>query len=122
MKNTKLINSFRYAFAGIKTAIKDERNMKIHFGAAIMVVVLGILLHIQVWEWIVCIGWIALVIGAEMLNTAIENTVNLVTKEYSRFAEKAKDVSAGAVLVIAIGAAISGALIFLPKIIGLFNV
>lgn len=121
MKSNKVVNSFRYAFTGIKTAIKDERNMKIHLLAAMMVVALGILLHIQVWEWIVCIAWIVLVIGAEMFNTAIENTVDLVTKEYSQFAEKAKDVSAGAVLVIAVGAAVSGVLIFLPKIINLFT-
>lgn len=115
----KLIDSFRYAFTGIITALKDERNMKIHFAAATLVVLLGFLFHISELEWIVCVVWIALVIGAEMFNTAIENVVDLITKEYSPLAKKAKDISAGAVLVIALLAAVSGCIIFIPKLLGL---
>jgi len=118
MKNNKLMDSFRYAFIGIITAVKDERNMKIHFTAAVLVFLFGFLLRISEIEWIVCVAWIALVIGAEMFNTAIENVVDLVTSEYSPFAKKAKDISAGAVLVVAIGAAISGCFIFIPKLVG----
>ncbi len=121
MKKPRLINSFKYAFTGIITAVRDERNMKIHLFATLLVIALGLSLHIRLWEWLVCIGWIFLVIGAEMFNTAIENAVNLVTSDYNLFAQKAKDISAGAVLVLAIGATISGVLIFLPKIIILFT-
>jgi len=119
MKNNKLTDSFRYAFNGIITSVKDERNMKIHLVAAVLVILFGFLFHISKLEWIVCIVWIVLVIGAEMINTAIENVVDLVTTEYSPFAKKAKDISAGAVLVIALGAAVSGCIIFIPKLVGL---
>ena len=119
-KTKRLINSFKYAFEGIFTSLKKERNMKIHIIMAILVVILGIFLKITKIEWIICIFAIAIVIAAELFNTAIETIVDMITKEKNEKAKIAKDVSAGAVLINAIGAAIIGIIIFMPKIYNYF--
>ena len=121
MKNKKrLINSFKYAFTGIKTAFKTEQNMKIHLIILILVIIFGIILKISKAEWIICIILIGFVISLELINTAIENTVDLITIENNPKAKIAKDTAAGAVLISAITAAIIGLIIFIPKIILLF--
>ena len=120
MKNKKLINSFKYAFKGIGSSLKSERNMKIHFAMMVLVIMAGILLNISMWEWIICFILFGLVISLEMVNTAIEIVVDMVSPEYNLKAGHVKDIAAGAVLVNAIVAFIVGLLIFLPKIIGLF--
>lgn len=117
MKNKKIINSFKYAFTGIGSAFKTERNMKIHATIALIVIIAGLILKLKSWEWIVCISWIALVIGGELFNTAIEIAVDLAMPKFNENAKKSKDISAGAVLVFALGSAIIGFIIFIPKII-----
>lgn len=117
MKNKKLINSFKYAFSGIVTAFKSEKNMKIHFTMMMLVIIFGILLKISLNEWLVCIMLFCMVIGSEMINTAVENVVNLAMPTKNEVAKNAKDISAGTVLVFAIGSAIIGLIIFIPKII-----
>ena len=112
----KLIKSFKYAFEGISTGIKKEQNMKIHMVIMILVIIFGILFKISKIEWIICIALFGLVISMELINTAIENTVDLITQEKHPKAKIAKDVSAGAVLITAITAAIAGLIIFVPKI------
>ena len=112
----KLINSFKYAFEGIITGIKEERNIKIHISIMILVIILGILLKISQIEWIICIILFGLVISLEFVNTAIENAVDLITQEKNPQAKIIKDVAAGAVLVSAIASAIIGLIIFIPKI------
>ena len=116
----KLVNSFKFAGVGIFTALKKERNMKIHFFAMIAVIILGIFFRIEPMEWIACVILFGGVIGAEMFNTAIETVVDLVTPYKNDKAKIAKDVAAGGVLVWAIAAAIVGLVIFVPKIIELF--
>ena len=83
----------------------------------IFVIIFGIVLKISKIEWIICIVLFGLVISSELMNTAIENTVDLITMEKNPKAKIAKDVAAGAVLVNAITSAIIGLLIFLPKIL-----
>ena len=117
MKKTSLLNSFKYAFSGIVTAFKSEKNMKIHFTMMMLVIIFGILLKISLNEWLVCIMLFCMVIGSEMINTAVENVVNLAMPTKNEVAKNAKDISAGAVLVFAIGSAIIGLIIFIPKII-----
>ena len=112
----KLIKSFKYAFEGILIGIKEEQNMKIHITIMILVIIFGIMLKINTIEWIICILLFGLVISMELINTAIENTVNLITKEKNQQAKIAQDVAAGAVLVSAIASAIIGLIIFIPKI------
>lgn len=121
MKNKKrLINSFKYAFEGIVTAFKTEKNMKIHLILMILVIIFGIILKISQIEWVICIILFGFVISLELINTAIENTVDLITAEKNPRAKIAKDVSAGAVLIAAITSAIIGLIIFIPKVIIFF--
>lgn len=117
LKTKKLTNSFKYAFEGIIAAFKAERNMKIHVAIMLMVICVGILLKISCLEWIICIIMFAVVIAGELFNTAIETIVDMIMPNKNEMAKKAKDISAGAVLILAIGAAIVGLIIFVPKII-----
>ena len=119
MKNKKLIDSFRYALTGIGSAFKTERNIKIHVAVASIVTILGIILKLKTWEWVVCVGLFAIVIGGELFNTAIEIAVDLAMPKINEKAKRAKDISAGGVLVFAIGSIIVGVIIFIPKIINL---
>ena len=121
MKKHNLLYSFYYAFRGIITAIKEERNMKIHVSIATLVVILGLLLPLSKVEWFSIIIIISLVISAEIFNTAIETIVNLVSPKYNELAKKAKDLSAGAVLVLAICSVIIGLIIFMPKFLIFFR-
>ena len=116
-ESKKIINSFKYAISGIKLAFKEERNMKIHFLAMTLVIILGIILKITNLEWIICIILFGLVISAELLNTAIETLTNVVMPEKNEKAKITKDVAAGAVLVMAIVSAIIGIIIFIPRIL-----
>lgn len=120
MKSDSLISSFKYAIEGIKKACKAERNLKVHTLAMLLVVILGFILKLAVWEWVVCIVLFALVIGAELFNTSIEEVVNLLSPEIRIHAKYAKDIAAGAVLVNAFFSAVVGCIIFIPKIIALF--
>lgn len=113
----KLINSFKYAFEGIASSFKSERNMKIHVIVMIIVIIWGIIFKISAIEWIVCTILFGLVISAELFNTALETIVDMVMPEINEKAKLAKDVSAGAVLILAIASAISGIIIFVPKIV-----
>ena len=111
-----LYKSFSYAIAGIIACVRQERNMKIHLTAAVLVTAAGTLLRISVTEWMVCLILFGLILSLEMVNTALETVVDLVTQEQKPLAKKAKDAAAGAVLVSAVMAAIIGLIIFLPKI------
>ena len=117
MKNKKLINSFKCAIQGIKQAVKTERNVKIHITIMILVIIAGIFLKINTQEWIICIILFGLVISLELVNSAIEATVDIAMPEINEKAKVAKDVAAGAVLVSAIASAIIGLIIFIPKVI-----
>ena len=119
MKNKKLLNSFKYAFVGIASALVKERNMKIHVTMMTLVILLGVFLKISIGEWFICIACFGVVIGGELFNTAIEQVVDIAMPEKDPRAKLAKDVSAGGVLVFAIASAIIGLLIFVPKIIEL---
>lgn len=118
MKTKKMINSFKNAFNGMIVSFKQERNMKIHISIMFLVILLGIIFKIKMVEWIICIICFALVIGGELFNTAIEITIDIVMPNFNEKAKKAKDISAGAVLVLVIASAIIGFIIFVPKIIG----
>lgn len=114
-----LYKSFGYAFEGIFTGIEKERNMKIHCLAMLCVVVLGFLVKISVLEWCLCLILFGLILSLELVNTAIEAVVDLVTEERKPLAKLSKDVAAGAVLIASIMAAGVGIIIFFPKILAL---
>jgi len=109
--------SFRNAFTGILTATHTQVNIRIHLIATTIVTLLAVYLQISMVEGLVLLLTIASVIVAELFNTAIEFLADAVTLEDNNFIRDAKDVSAGAVLVSAIFAALVGLLIFVPKII-----
>ena len=110
-----LKSSFSYAFQGIMTCLKNERNIKIHCTMAALVVTAGAILRISAVEWSICFALFGLIMGLELVNTAIEAVVDLVTEERKPLAKVAKDTAAGAVLIASVMAAIAGLIIFLPK-------
>ena len=115
LKNEKKENTFLCAFRGIFNAVKSERNVKIDIIMAILVIVSGFILKIDTTEWFICLILIALVISAELMNTAIEAVVDMYTREKNPLAKRAKDIAAGSVLVLAIMSAIIGGIIFIPR-------
>ena len=117
-KRKKLRNSFKYAFEGIEEAWKTEQNLKIHFVIMALVIIAGFIFKISVMEWIVCLLLFAIVISLELINTAIETTVDIAMPEINEKAKYAKDIAAGAVLFSAMISVIIGLIIFLPKIFG----
>lgn len=120
-KSPNLLSSFKYAASGIKYSYSSNRNLRIHILFAIAVVIICFLLRMSSVEITILIMAIVMVIATEMINTAIEEVVDLVTKDYREEAKIAKDVSAGMVLISAIGAVIIGVVIFTPHIWHLFN-
>ena len=113
----RLKKSFGCAFKGIDDVISNEPNMKIHVSVAILVVIMAFLLKISMIEWIILVLLIGLVLAAEVINTTIENLVDMYTKDYNERAKVVKDTAAGTVLILAITAVIIGLMIFVPKII-----
>lgn len=111
MKNKSIWDSFQNARAGIRYATKTQRNIRIHSAAAVIVIVLSWLLEVGKYDFLFIISAISLVLTAEMVNTAIEKTVDLFMSTYHPLAKIAKNVAAGAVLVAAINAIIVGILI-----------
>lgn len=113
----KFSRSFLYAGNGIKYCFKHELNFRIDLLATIVVIVMGFFFNISITEWLFVIGCCMLVLAMEMLNTALEKICNIISEEFHPLIKFVKDVAAGAVLVCAIGSALIGALIFIPKII-----
>lgn len=102
-KNKNFLESLKHAVQGIVETVHSERNIKIHFVITIAVFFAGILFKINRYEWMSIVICIGLVIGLELLNTSIENAVDLACRlEYHELAKKAKDASAGAVLILSL--------------------
>lgn len=116
-----LVRSFSYAFAGVHYAVVHNQNMRIHITVAFVVMLASVFFRVNAFEMGILGVMILLVISAEMINTAIEEMVDLITKEHRQEAKIAKDVAAGMVLVTAGGSVIVGFLIFLPHILKLFR-
>ena len=106
-RRQKLTSSFANAWQGIVACFVEERNIKIHFLVAVKT------------EWCFCFVLFGLIMGLELVNTAVESVVDLVTEEWRPLARRAKDCAAGAVLIAAIWAAVVGGIIFFPKLYAL---
>lgn len=117
----KLASSFKYAFEGVFYALRFNQNLRIHFVAAVIVIIASIFFKVNPFEKGILGIMILLVISSEMINTAIEEMVDFVITEHKREAKIAKDVSAGMVLLTAIGSVIVGCLIFIPYIMSYLN-
>ena len=118
-KKNPLGKSFGYAFEGIWTGIRKERNMRIHCLAVILVTAAGTFVGLSAAEWCICLLLFGMVISLELVNTAVEAVVDLVTEEKKPLAKIAKDTAAGAVLFTAVMAVIIGCIIFIPHLLEL---
>ncbi len=119
-KRARLWRSFSYAITGIMTALWSERNMRIHLLVSLLVIGCALFFSISQLEWLFVIFAIGGIFSLELINTAIERVVDLITKEYQPLAKQAKDIAAGAVFIYAITVVVIGIMIFLPYVIRWF--
>lgn len=119
-KPVRFWKSFSYALTGIKTALLMERNMRIHFFISLVVIGCSIFFSISKLEWLFVIVAIGGIFSLELMNSAVERVVDLITEEYHPLAKQAKDLAAGAVLIYAIIVAVIGMMIFLPHLFSRF--
>lgn len=117
MKVRRLLDSFNYAIQGIIHTVHTQRNMKIHISTAIAVLVLSLFFDLSKIELMLVSLSITLVLAMELLNTAIENTIDLISDHYHPLAKFAKNAAAGAVLVSAINAVLVGYLVFYDRLV-----
>ncbi len=116
----RFLKSFTNAARGIVYLFKSQPNARIEIIIAILVIIAGFLFEIESYEWVSILLCIALVLGLEGINTAIETFLNKVHPGFDNEIGKAKDVAAGAVLIASIVAAIIGFVIFAPRLWNLF--
>jgi len=110
------LRSFRFALRGLRAMLRSQHNAWIHALATLAVVAAGLLLRIDAGEWVAITLAIVAVWTAEALNTALEALGDAASPEFHPRVELAKDVAAGAVLIAAVGAAVVGALVFVPRL------
>ena len=116
-----VLKSFKVAFEGLKDALLHERNFRIQVVVFLFVIIAGFLIQISRIEWLIILLCAAIVLSAEIFNSAIEKLCNHVTPEIHPLIKKIKDFSAAAVLLTTILSFIIGVIIFLPKIMQLIN-
>jgi diacylglycerol kinase len=114
-----LIKSFGFAYDGLKASVMKGRNFRIQVILGILASVLGFILKLSSEEWLDLVIIITLVLILELINTAIEALVDLVSPQIQEKAKIAKDVAAAAVMVASIGSVVIGILLFLPKLLSL---
>jgi len=107
-----LIQSFNYAFEGIIHVLRTQRNMRIHFAVALIVLIAGLAVDVSRLELIALLLAIAFVLIAEMINTALEAAIDVATTSFDPMAKLAKDIAAGAVLIATVNAIAIGYLVF----------
>lgn len=113
--NRRLFHSFKDAFAGLLHTLKHERNFRIHTAVTVIVLIAGAFFQLRQAEWLAIMLSIGLVLSVELLNTAIESTIDIVVGEqYHPLAKIAKDVAAAAVILTASLSVIIGMIIFIP--------
>lgn len=116
----RFARSYGFAWEGVQHLFRSQPNARIHLVVMAIVILLGLLLQIARWEWLILSLICALVLFAEGINTALEAVVDLASPEFHPQAKIAKDVAAGAVLLCAFAAIVIGCLIFVPRIWELF--
>jgi len=114
-KARSFFESFGFAIDGILYSLKTQRNMRIHFFAALIVLLAAPFFKISSIEFLLLFFTISLVIISEMFNTAIEATVDLTTDKYHELAKIAKNVAAAAVLISALNAVVVGYVLFIAR-------
>ena len=116
MKVKEFIDSFNYAVSGIMAAMKMEKSLRVHYIAAITVILLSTFFNLTRVEFMILLLTVVLVVVLEMINTALEKTVDMITRDYHPLARVIKDVSAGAVLIASLNAVVVGYLIFFDRL------
>ncbi len=111
-RRPSLIESFNTAFEGIIHVLRTQRNMRIHFAAAVLVLIAGLITDVDRSELIALLLAITFVLIAEMINTALEGAIDVATTAFDPMAKLAKDIAAGAVLIATVNAVIVGYLVF----------
>ncbi len=117
----KLVESANYAIEGILHAARTQRHVRYHFYAAVLILLLSLILGVSRVEFIAIVIVAIVVLAVEMLNSAVEETVNILFREYDSKAKIIKDIAAGAVLITAIGASIAGYVVFFPYFQKIFH-
>ncbi len=118
---TAVLRSFGPAFAGLRWALRTQRNLRVHAGATVVVLALGFWLEISPFEWLAVLLAAGIVWVAELLNTSIEVLADRVSLDREEPIRRVKDVAAAAVLMAAVSAAAVGAAVFTPRIARLFE-
>ena len=116
-----LCYSFKYAIRGIARVLKAEKSFRMQLLLGTLTVIVGFLFRISPTEWLFVILMICIILCLEMINTAFELIIDLVTEEYKIIVEHIKDIAAGAVLIASFTALIIGLVIFIPYFIALFQ-
>ena len=120
MSFKRFLNSIKYSIQGLVHGYKNEQSLWLHGISSILAIILGIILNISFNQWAIILIALVVVLAVELLNTAIEATVDLVTKEIHPLAKVAKDSASAAAFVSSIVATIICLFIFIPYIIDLF--
>ena len=118
----RFLKSFHYSIDGLKYAYRYEQSMMIHVFVTICVIIANIVLKISGMEWLITMMAIGMVLAAELINTAIEAVVDLVTLEIHPLAKIAKDCGSAATFVLSIMAAAIGLVVYIPHIIELLGI
>lgn len=108
--------AFRYAGTGVWRTVRTQRNIRIHLTVALLVIAGAWFFAIRPWQWAIIVVAIGMVIALELVNTAVEAVVDLVSPEYHPLAKISKDAAAGAVLVMALATVALGFVIYLPRL------
>jgi diacylglycerol kinase len=117
----RLLHSFGFAGEGIGYALRTQANLRIHLAITALVIIAGLWLQLAPIEWAILVVMISVVLSAELFNTALEATLDRVSREEHPLSKVGKDVAAGAVLICAIGAVIVGLLILGPKLLAVLG-
>jgi diacylglycerol kinase (ATP) len=115
MRRSSVIESFNFAIEGVIHVLRTQRNMRLHFAAAVAVIVVAVAVGVSKIELSVLLVSIAFVLVAEMINTAVEGTIDAATTSFDPMAKLAKDIAAGAVLIASVNAVAVGYLVFAGK-------
>lgn len=110
-------HSFGFAIQGFLTALRTERNIRVMLGGGVFALVMGFILQLDLLSWAIVLICCGMVIAGELMNTALETVVDLVSPEFHPLAGRAKDIAAAAVWTLSIAASIVGILVFINAVI-----
>jgi undecaprenol kinase len=119
LKDNRKSIGFKYAWNGIISVVRSERNFRIHLLATVLVIMAGLVMQLSQVEWLFIVVAIGSVLVTECVNSAIEKMLDYLNPEIHPKAKVVKDLSAGAVLLCAIMATVIGLIVFIPKIVGI---